>query len=72
MNDSVYQQIIDSGLVSKLQKDVCRAILHHIPTGAPTSREIAYSLGVTQRDSISPRLGELKRLGVVIYAGKRR
>jgi DNA-binding Lrp family transcriptional regulator len=62
-----YHQIEAEGLLSKLKLAVYQELFHHGPL---TAKEVAKRLGA-ERDSISPRMKELVRLGVVAEAGER-
>ena len=66
-----YEQILASGLIKKLHKGIVESMYHDQNFRiSMTTREIAVACRV-QRDSISPRLPELKRLGVVMTGPRR-
>lgn len=62
-----YTELKESGQLGELQESIVQILQQH-PEGVSTL-EIAESLGIG-RDSISPRMPELRKLGVVADVGR--
>ena len=66
----VYNEIVKDGLVNRVQQQVLGVLAK--ATAPLTSCEIRNALGFEQNDCISPRLGELVRIGCVAKGERRK